>query len=74
VRIKNPNKAASSPSPVSNADKAALEAALVNLADKDPTFAELRAALPAGKRDRMTDGMLHQAALDLGLDVLGDDA
>jgi hypothetical protein len=68
MRIRNPNAAA--PSPVTAADKTDLQAALTALAAvAAPTFAEIRAALPVGKRARFTDGMIHQAALDLGLKV-----
>ena len=30
------------------------------------TFAEIRAAMPAAKRARFTDGMIHQAIIDAG--------
>lgn len=57
-------------SPITAQDKTDLQAALVTLAaNPNPTFAEIRAVLPAGRRARATDGMIHQAALDLGLKV-----
>lgn len=66
MRVINPNAAAASP--ITALDKTDLQAALVVLAaNPQPTFDEIRAALPAGKRARFTDGFLMQAALDLGL-------
>jgi hypothetical protein len=71
MRVKNP-RAAAAASPVTDADKADLTAALQTLSSKDaPTFDELRAVL-GGKGARFTDGMLHQTALDLGFDVTRD--
>ena len=70
MRIRNPNRAPAEV--VTAADKADLEAALAKLSDRDPTFAEVRAALAAGKRDRFSDGHMHQTALALGLTVRHD--
>jgi len=60
------------PSPVTAQDKTDIRAALDALAvggDRAPDFASIRATLAAGKRARFTDGMIHQAALDMGLTV-----
>jgi hypothetical protein len=66
-RVQNPNA-----SPVTDKDKADLQAALLTLAAvAAPTFDEVRAALPKATRDRLAeDGMLHAAALELGLVVI----
>jgi len=60
---------AAAKSPVTDTDKTDLQAALVAIAKPVATAAEVRAALPAGRRAKWTDGFLHQAALDLGLKV-----
>jgi hypothetical protein len=65
MRVLNPNVA----SPVTAQDKSDLQNVLATLAGRHPTFDEIRTALPADRRARFTDGMIHQAALDLGLKV-----
>lgn len=73
MRVRNPN-VAPAVSPVIQVDKDDLTAAFAGAlaANRAPTFMEIRAALPAARRARFTDGMIHQVALDLGLKVEPD--
>lgn len=57
------------PSPVTAQDKIDLQAVVDAFVGTQPTFDELRAMLPAGRRARFTDGHLAQTAVDLGLVV-----
>lgn len=58
------------PSPVTAQDKIDLQAVIDAFPGPQPTFEELRALLPAGRRARFTDGHLAQAAGELGLVVV----
>lgn len=68
-RISNPHKVR--PALVTAADKTALNAALLSIADNgEPSFDDIRAALSPAVRDKFTDGFLHQCAIDTGTTVL----
>jgi len=58
------------PSPVTQADKDDITAALAAAPGDTPLFADVRAQLLAGRRARFTDGMIHQTVIELGLKVV----
>lgn len=66
MKIRNPGAG----SPVTGTDRADFQAILDSFAGQATvTFEEIRAALPAGKRARATDGLIHAVALELGATV-----
>lgn len=68
-KIKNPNYAA--PTDDIKPREAALKAAIDDYDDTAQylTFDDIRALLPAGVREKATDGRLHQFLLDNGYQV-----
>lgn len=71
MKIKNPDYV----DPVAvlvTANKAAFRAVFKSrLTDSHLTFEELRAALPPGLADKLTDGVIDEICKSLGLEIVG---